>query len=85
MTKYDLENLKKPNSDDYANRYIRIVNKRKYRPYYATTTKEEAKKVKELAKKKHYLCYISPASGFVKEKHKDAKYIVWITPKWVRK
>ena len=85
MTKYDLEKLKKPNSKDYANRYIRTINKRNYWPYYATTTKEEANKIKQLAKKKHYLSYISPVSDFVKEKHPQARYIVWVTPKWKTK
>jgi len=82
MTKYDLEKLIKPTSKDYAKRYIRVINGRNYWPYYATTTKEEAKKVKQRAKDKHYLSYISPVSDFVKDKHKDAKYIVWVTPKW---
>lgn len=82
MTKYDLEKLKKETSEDYANRYIRIINKRKYHPYYATTTKAEAKDVKRLAKKRHYLSYISPISKFIKEKYPKAKYIVWVTKKW---
>jgi len=85
MSKYDLEKMIKPTSKDYAKRYIRVVNKRHYHPYYATTTITEAKKVKQLAKQKHYLSYISPVSDFVKEKHSDARYIVWVTPKWVKK
>jgi len=85
MTKYDLEKLKKPTSKDYAKRYIRVINGRNYWPYYATTTKTEAKDIKRLAKKKHYLSYISSVSDFVKEKHSKAKYIVWVTSKWVKK
>ena len=85
MTKYDLEKLTKPTSTDYAKRYIRIVNERKYRPYYATTTKGEAMDVKRLAKKKHYLSYISQVSEFVKEKHPQTRWIVWVTPKWAKK
>jgi len=85
MTKYDLEKLTKPTSTDYKKRYIRVINGRNYWPYYATTTKEEAKKVKQLAKKKHYLSYVSPVSKFIKEKHKDTKYIVWVTSKWIKK
>ena len=85
MTKYDLEKLIKPESKDYKKRYIRVINGRNYWPYYATTTKTEAKDIKRLAKKRRYLSYISPVSKFIKEKHKDAKYIVWVTSKWVKK
>jgi len=85
MITYDLEKLTKETSKDFRKRYIRVINKRNYWPYYATTTKEEAKKIKQRAKDKHYLSYISPASDFVKAKYPKARWIVWVTPKWVKK
>jgi len=85
MTKYSLEKLVKPTSKDYAKRYIILINKRKYHPYYATTTKEEAKDIKRLAKKKHYLTIIQPALKVVKDKYSNAKWIVWVTPKWIKR
>lgn len=85
MTKYDLEKLTKSTSKDYAKRYLILINNRKYHPYYATTTKEEAKEVKRLAIKKRYLTVIKPALKAVKDKYPQARWIVWVTSKWTTK
>jgi putative NADH-flavin reductase len=79
MAKYNIEPV------DYTEKHIRLINNRDYWQYYATTSREEAKKVKQLAKQKHYLSYISPASDFIKEKHPDTNFIVWVTSKWGKK
>ena len=82
MTKYSLDKLTKPTSNDYAKRHIILVNGKKYHPWFATSTKEEAKEVKSLAKKKRYLSLIKPVLKVVKEKYPSARWIVWVTSKW---